>query len=153
MGGLTIDSSGYFYGTTSWGGANGGGTAFSSIPWFPILYSFTGSGDFPGSWASMAMDSAYNLYGTTYGDGAYGSGSVFVFGHGCGGFWLRSSYDFTGGSDGAVPMGGVVYDASGNLYGTTSSGGSHGFGVIFEYTPPPIESSGCTWSTNLRVKR
>ncbi len=142
-GGVILDQSGYFYGTTAWGGAQGGGTAFSSIPWWPVLYSFTGTGDAPGSWASMTMDAAASLYGTTYQDGAHGAGTIFLLGHGCGGYWLRSSYDFTGGSDGANPMGSVVLDASGNVYGTTSSGGSHGYGVIFEFTPPPDDSSGC----------
>lgn len=61
------------------------------------------------------------------------------------GWTFTSLYDFTGGSDGAYPVGGVVMDANGNLFGTTYAGGSTGTfcdpnfgnqcGVIFEITP------------------
>jgi uncharacterized repeat protein (TIGR03803 family) len=50
--------------------------------------------------------------------------------------WLYTElYDFTGGSDGAGPVGNLVMDANGNLYGTTSAGGANGAGVIWEITP------------------
>jgi uncharacterized repeat protein (TIGR03803 family) len=44
-------------------------------------------------------------------------------------------YTFTGGSDGASPVAGLIFDAAGNLYGTTSAGGTHGAGTIFELSP------------------
>lgn len=50
--------------------------------------------------------------------------------------WTETDlYDFPGGTQGAVPYGSVVIDASGNLYGTASQGGTHGYGVIWEITP------------------
>jgi uncharacterized repeat protein (TIGR03803 family) len=53
-----------------------------------------------------------------------------------GGGWLYTSlHDFTGGSDGANPFGGVPFDAHGNLYGTTKGGGKRSYGVVFEITP------------------
>ncbi len=84
---------------------------------------------------NLVVDGAGNLYGTTYCDGAYGQGSVFKLIH-TNGFWsFMSVYSFTGGNDGQWPSSNVVIDASGNLYGTTSQGGAHGYGVVWEITP------------------
>ena len=44
-------------------------------------------------------------------------------------------YSFTGGADGGLPMAGLVMDGQGNLFGTASTGGFDGFGVVFEVTP------------------
>ena len=44
-------------------------------------------------------------------------------------------YSFTGGADGGSPIGGVIRDASGNLYGTGSYGGKYGGGVVFKFKP------------------
>ena len=50
-----------------------------------------------------------------------------------GGSWtLTDLHDFTNGSDGGIPSGGVAIDASGNLYGTTQGGGTYGDGVVWE---------------------
>ena len=145
--GLIFDSSGNLYGAAASGGAAGGGTAVELTPsngtWtFNLLYSFvSGSGGY-GPVASLIIDASGNLYGTTYSDGAYGYGSVFELTP-SGGY--TSLYDFTGGSDGANPMGGVVMDANGNLFGTTYAGGNteshcdpqfgNQCGVVFEITP------------------
>ncbi len=81
------------------------------------------------------MDASGNLYGTTFGDGQYGYGSVFKLTRSGGGWTYTSLHDFTGGSDGSNPMCRLVFDASGNLYGTASGGGAHQNGVIFQVTP------------------
>jgi uncharacterized repeat protein (TIGR03803 family) len=81
------------------------------------------------------MDAAGNLYGTTYWDGAYASGAVFKLTPSNGGWTYTSLHDFTGGSDGADPISNVVFDANGNLYGTTSYGGAYNYGVVWEITP------------------
>jgi uncharacterized repeat protein (TIGR03803 family) len=135
--GLVIDSAGNLYGATTAGGSGGGGTVFeltsSSGHWtLTVLYSFSGSG---GPANSLAMDSAGNLYGTTVEDGAYGAGNVFKLTFSNGSWSYTDLYDFTGGTDGANPFGGVIVDSSGNLYGTTESGGANGDGVIYEITP------------------
>jgi uncharacterized repeat protein (TIGR03803 family) len=136
-GGLIFDTSGNLYGTTSSGGAGGGGTVFKLTPsagsfTFTLLFSFTGSG---GPAASLTMDAAGNIYGTTTNDGAFGQGSVFKLTPSAGGFTFTSLHDFTGGVDGGRPFSNVVFDAAGNLYGTTSQGGANSAGVVFEITP------------------
>ena len=79
------------------------------------------------------MDTAGNLYGTTFGDGAYGFGSVFKLTPQSDGSWTYTAlHDFTGDNDGRYPAGSVVFDQVGNLYGTTTGGGTYGYGVVFE---------------------
>jgi uncharacterized repeat protein (TIGR03803 family) len=136
-GGLIFDGLGNLYGTTSSGGAGGGGTVFKLTPsggsfTFTLLFSFTGSG---GPAATLTMDAAGNIYGTTTNDGAFGQGSVFKLTPSGGGFTLTSLHDFTGGSDGGRPFSNVIFDAAGNLYGTTFQGGAAAAGVVFKITP------------------
>ena len=154
---LIFDSKGNLYGTTSNGGnmsaacnALGGcGTVFElsppsggTGPWTEtVLYTFCAlkdckDGSFP--YSSLIFDSNGNLYGTTSGGGTAFNGTVFELsppagGHGA---WTDTPlYSFAGGSDGASPLANVIFDASGNLYGTTYTG-AHGFGVVFELSPP-----------------
>lgn len=136
-GGLIFDALGNLYGTTSTGGAGGGGTVFKLTPsggsfTFTLLFSFTGSG---GPAATLTMDAAGNIYGTTTNDGAFGQGSVFKLTPSGGGFTFTSLHDFTGGTDGGRPFSNVIFDAAGNLYGTTLQGGADAAGVVFEITP------------------
>jgi len=49
-------------------------------------------------------------------------------------------YNFTGGSDGGTPNGGMARDSLGNLYGTTFAGGAYDYGVVFKLTPTGTES-------------
>ena len=44
-------------------------------------------------------------------------------------------HSFTNGSDGAYPVAGLIFDAAGNLYGTTGGGGASGCGTVFKLTP------------------
>jgi len=142
-GGLIFDQSGNLYGTTAIAGSGGTGTVFELTPsngaWtFSLLYSFVGN--FDGPRGSLFMDAAGNLYGTTIGAGTYSRGSVFKLTASGGGWIYTSLHDFTGGMDGGYPIGNVIFDASGNLYGTASSGGTgsacyQGCGVAWEITP------------------
>ena len=143
--GLIFDDAGNLYSATMQYGAGGGGTVFGLTPsnggWgFSTLYSFVGvCCNQVGPWATLVMDSAGNLYGTTQGDGAYGLGSVFKLSLRGSGWIYTSLHDFTGGDDGANPVSNVVFDASGNLYGTAANGGNNacslGCGVVWEITP------------------
>jgi uncharacterized repeat protein (TIGR03803 family) len=107
---------------------------FSHAQTLTLLHSFAG-GNTDGStpWAGLVRDSSGNLYGTTYYGGTGGAGVVFK---------TTSTgtttilHSFAGGnSDGAYPsFGSLVRDSSGNLYGTTYSGGTGGEGVVFKTT-------------------
>jgi uncharacterized repeat protein (TIGR03803 family) len=84
------------------------------------------------------LDASGNLYGTTSGDGINSLGNVFRLTSRQ--YAYTSLHDFTGRSDGGAPVSSVVVDATGNLYGTASIGGTGsgcpgGCGVIWEITP------------------
>jgi uncharacterized repeat protein (TIGR03803 family) len=138
--GLIFDQSdSKLYGATSDGGTGGGGTVFELTPgancnWtLKTLYSFTG-GYQCGPRGTLFMDpSSSNLYGTTYCDGKYGFGNIWelIYPN----WTYKDLYDFTGANDGGNPISNVVFDANGNLYGTTYGGGSQGVGVVWEITP------------------
>lgn len=128
LGRLVMDSAGNLYGTTSAttfaGGINNLGTVFeiSATGTETILHSFAG-GTTDGAQpdAGLIMDSAGNLYGTTADGGTYGAGTVFkISANGT----ETVLYSFAGGTtDGAQPEAGLIMDSTGNLYGTTRSGG------------------------------
>jgi uncharacterized repeat protein (TIGR03803 family) len=152
---------GALYGTT-YDGGSGYGTVYrlqpppgfchsGSCPWTAtVLHAFQGGGDgaYPGS-GDLAFDQQGNIYGTAVlggnGVGCNGyCGLVFKLTR-SGGSWSYSViYSFKGGDDGENPDGGVVRDASGNLYGTTVHGGGGDNGVIFELTP-----SGSGWTESV----
>jgi uncharacterized repeat protein (TIGR03803 family) len=139
LGDLVFDQSGHLYGTTSRGGSTQQGTVYkltsSNGSWTEsILHSFTGGLDGGQPAAGVIFNSAGQLFGTTQSGGAFGHGLVFQLASGQSG-WLESAvYSFLNLTDGANPVGGLVFDSSGNLYGSTSSGGNGG-GAIFELTP------------------
>lgn len=125
---------GNFYGTTENGGTNGIGTIFKITPSGTLtsLYSFTGGSDGAIPIAGLVQGVDGNFYGVAYEGGAYGFGTVFKITP-SGAF--TTLYSFTGGSDGANPWGGLVQATDGNLYGTAQSGGSYGFGTVFQIAP------------------
>jgi uncharacterized repeat protein (TIGR03803 family) len=134
--GVIFDNSGNLYGATTQNGVNGGGTVFELSPsggsWnLSVLANFTGT---DGPVASLTFDASGNLYGTTFMDDPAGYGSVFKLTPSGNGWTNTDLHDFTGGSDGGYPGGGVTVDANGNLYGTAVLGGANGFGVIWEIT-------------------
>jgi uncharacterized repeat protein (TIGR03803 family) len=100
-----------------------------------LLHSFSGSdGAYP--WGGVILDPAGNLYGTTTEGGTENSGTVFELTPGAKNKWTYTLlYSFSGGTDGNYPTGSLVLDNAGNLYGTTSSGGAYGQGVVYEITP------------------
>jgi uncharacterized repeat protein (TIGR03803 family) len=140
IGGVTLDAAGNLYGTTGGGGANGFGTVFELSPsstggWtFNTIHTFSGL-DGSTSYTPVAFDAANNLFGTTRTGGTHGYGVVFEMKLGAGGSWNESViYSFTGGKDEGFPMTGVVFDASGNLYGTNIGVAEDAPGVVFELT-------------------
>lgn len=139
--GLIIDASGNLYGGTQMGGPEGGGTVYEltpggSGPNFILLYALSTIVQFgiSGPDAPLTMDAAGNLYGTTGNDGRYGMGSVFKLTPSLGSWTYTSLHDFTGGDDGAYPVGPVLLDSQGNVYGTALTGGLYNNGIAFKIT-------------------
>jgi uncharacterized repeat protein (TIGR03803 family) len=137
---LLRDSAGNLYGTTFAGGAFGAGTVFKLTAQGKetVLYSFTGKTDGAKPYAGLIMDAVGNLYGTATAGGSNGTGTVFELTIPVkkGGRWREKVlHSFHAGTDGATPIAGVTFDATGNVYGTTSAGGIYGFGTIFKLSP------------------
>ena len=108
-----------------------------------VLYSFNDNGtDGLNPVAGVISDGAGNLYGTTGYGGAYGFGAVFELTPGSGGTWTEIVLHSFNNKDGDNPYSGLIFDTSGNLYGTTVWGGAYGGGTVFELTP----GSGGTWT-------
>jgi hypothetical protein len=106
---------------------------------FKVLYAFTGGADGGQPYAGVVLDASGNLYGTTAGGGR-GSGVVFELTPTSGGWSESTLHSFTGGPDGGIPVDALIFDAAGNLYGTTNVGGvscghNGGCGVAFELSP------------------
>jgi uncharacterized repeat protein (TIGR03803 family) len=129
--GLTLDRSGNMYGTTGTGGAHGDGTVFriaGGTHAFTSVASFNGTnGELPLS--ALTPDRNNDLYGTTYIGGANNEGTVYKIEAGTDTITTVATLH---GSNGACPEGGVVFDGSGNLYGTAYSGGASDDGTIFK---------------------
>ncbi len=81
----------------------------------------------------MTFDAAGNLYGTTVGGGAADLGTVYRLTPGGSGWSECVLYSFTGGPDGRKPVGSVIFDPSGNLYGVTN--GDSQPSSVFELPP------------------
>jgi uncharacterized repeat protein (TIGR03803 family) len=140
IGGVVLDSAGNFYGTTSLGGPLGNGTVFqarrSGHSWTEsVIYSFTGGNDGANPPAGVTLDPHGNLYGTSSLGGVDGGGVVYKLSHSSSGWTQTVLYSFQGLSDGQNPVGGVVVDRAGNLYGTTFDGGVNGGGTVYELSP------------------
>jgi len=140
--GVTLDSSGNLYGSTFYGGSLGHGVVYKVDTGgnYSVLHNFTGGADGGNPWGDLILDAAGNLYGTTWSGGLPSGddpGVVFKIDT-MGNFSVL--YTFTGFSDGGGPRSNLVFDSSGNLYGTTEYGGIggcpfFGCGVAFELNP------------------
>jgi uncharacterized repeat protein (TIGR03803 family) len=134
--GLILGTDGNFYGTTFTGGTHNDGTIFdiSASGNFSSLASFDGvHGSGPSALVQGNTTATIQyFYGTTSGGGTYGFGTVFAKNVAAYGVTTLYSFCTIGGClDGANPEAGLVLASDGNLYGTTSSGGTYGFGTIF----------------------
>src|SRR5580658_592569 len=170
---LVIGNDGSLYGTTLEGGAvdtcgssRCGGTVFKLSPprtssgkWTEtVLHSFpSADGDGTGPWGGLVIGANGALYGTTQTGGiestpeSFGYGTVFEMTPPAaqGGAWTETVlYRFNGANgDGYGPVSNLVFGATRELYGTTPSGGSAGFGTVFELTPPG--ATGRTWTETI----
>jgi len=141
-GGLTRDKAGTLYGTTFNCGASGYGTVFTvdTSGTEIVLHSFSGGtkdGAYP-DFTGLLMDEKGNLYGVTEEGGASNYGTVYKLNKS--GKTLTVLYSFTGGTDGGRPVGGLLRDKKGNLYGITNEGGSSGVGTVFKLNKSGTET-------------
>ncbi len=134
--GLVLGSDGNFYGTTPYGGGNGGdGTVFimSTSGAVTTLHTFTDADDGANPYGGLVQGTDGEFYGTTYsGGGTNYAGNVFkISTNGV----VTGLYSFTGGADGFHPYAGLVQGSDGNFYGTTQNGGTSdgysGYGTVF----------------------
>lgn len=150
---VVFDGAGNAYGTTVIGGNSGCGTIFKAVPaahgqWtVSTLWSFSCFNDGKNPHGGVTLDGAGNMFGTTVAGGSGG----FCTGDGCGVVFelthdgvMQTLYNFTGGNDGFGPGGRVMFDKSGNLYGSAPDGGKHGMGVVFQ-----LKFHNNTWQFNV----
>ncbi|MGA8502661.1 MAG: choice-of-anchor tandem repeat GloVer-containing protein [Candidatus Sulfotelmatobacter sp.] len=178
---LIEDAPGNLYGTTWQGGANcqygydgaGCGTVFKLAQNGDggysenVLYSFcaqggTGCPDGYGPSSGLIEDTSGNLYGTTFDGGIHDvqgdGGTVFELTPSGAGYTETVLYSFCAQSsptiactDGSPPEGGLIEDASGNLYGTTNGGGPNSYGTVFMLSPPGFTASASPTSLTITV--
>ena len=145
LGRLLLDAAGNLYGVTELGGHYSAGTVFELSPgsggtWhFTTRYAFQGQPDAAFPYGGLVADTHGNLYGTTYFGGTAGAGTVFRVGPGpvVGGWRDAVLYNFQGAADGGNPTTTLLFNSSGQLYGTTTAGGDPGCscGVLFVLSP------------------
>jgi uncharacterized repeat protein (TIGR03803 family) len=150
--GLVMDAHGNLFGVTESGGPSLDGTVFALTPdgnggWTETtLHNFSGP-DGRGPTGNLIVDSAGRIYGTTSSGGtctaqSTGCGVAFELSRNSQGHWTETVLHQFGlvPTDGQIPLGGLVMDSQGNLFGTTSIGGHTGCstttcGTVFELTP------------------
>ena len=160
LGGVVLDSKGNLYGVAQEGGAFSRGIVYELSPngsggWVEtILYSFMEQVDGAYPIAPLTIDAKGNLYGTTLSGGANNFPVVFELSQ-SGGKWSETVL-YTFDKYGYSPSN-VVFDAKGNLYGTTVNGGAGcnnpGCGIVFtltrQSTPPWKETVLHNFESNL----
>jgi len=136
---LLLDTAGDLFGTTYDGGANGDGTVFELVKMGTgydstptTLVSFNGTnGSNP--YGGLIADAAGNLFGETSTGGTYGDGTVFAIAKTSSGYASTPTTIVSfNGTDGKSPIGGLIADAAGDLFGVTEYGGASGEGTVFE---------------------
>ncbi|HZT41518.1 MAG TPA: choice-of-anchor tandem repeat GloVer-containing protein [Chthonomonadaceae bacterium] len=131
---LTLGSDGNFYGVTTSGGVNGYGTVYKITPsgTLTTIYNFTGGSDGNQPVGRLVQGTDGAFYGVTDFGGTNGEGAIYkVTSSGA----FTSLHSFTGGTDGAFPVSGLIQASDGNFYGTAQFGGAHGDGDIYQITP------------------
>ena len=152
---LTFDQTGNLYGTTLNGGPAHNGVAFElsppsagGSPWTEsVIHSFHQRA--LGPQAGVIFDSSGNLYGTTLYGGISDVGAVFELSPPAIGenVWTKRNITSFDGANGSAPFANLIFDAEGNLYGTTNTGGASNVGSVFELSPPI--GGGSTWTETI----
>jgi uncharacterized repeat protein (TIGR03803 family) len=127
IGGVTFDSEGNLYGATDGNNGSNFGTIYKIAKGsnaITAVASFNGTNG-SGPSASLSFDSSGNLFGTTQGGGANSQGTIFEIVKGSSAITSIASFN---GANGSGPQSGITFDSSGNLFGTTPTGGAFGTG-------------------------
>ena len=139
---VTVDGAGNVYGMAPTGGAYGLGTIYKirqgqNGAWvLKVIHAFTGGADGATGSAGRMILRQGHLYGAATTGGTYGSGVVFELTPTQVGEWdFRTIYSFRGQPDGSFPYGALLFDSSGNIYGTTYYGGANNIGAVYQLTP------------------
>lgn len=119
-----------------------GPTATAST--YKLLYNFANQQDGGVPSGSVTRDLSGNLFGTTFQGGQFQEGVVYELSPNDDGTWTELVVHSFMYSEGDTPVGGVILDSSGNLYGTTATGGPARIGTVFELVP-----NNGTWTLNL----
>src|SRR5271168_3476994 len=117
-----------------------------------VIYSFGQFADGREPASAPLFDAAGNMYGCAVSGGGPGepffntNGIIWELSPAAGGTWIETVlYNFgTVAGDGANPSGSLIFDALGNLYGTATTGGANGVGIVFELSPGA--SAGGAWT-------
>ena len=136
--GVTVDTAGNLYGTTSANGAYGYGTVFQLTPgtgWTETtLHSFKNGSDGSVPYAGLISDKSGNLYGAATQGGTAGGGTIFELSSSNGAWTFNVIYSVPGsGISGSFRD--LMIDASGVIYGTTHCDGNHSAGTVYKLTP------------------
>jgi uncharacterized repeat protein (TIGR03803 family) len=131
--GLVVGGAGDFYGTAVSGGASSMGTVFhlAASGSLTTLHSFTGGKDGGSPYGALIEGTGGDLYGTTETGGGGSSGTIFKLTTSGS---LTTLHAFARATNGANPYAGLVQAGDGNFYGVTETGGTSGFGTVFELT-------------------
>jgi uncharacterized repeat protein (TIGR03803 family) len=132
IGGVTFDSLGNLYGTTEKGGIYGSGGVlweYTTSGSYKVLHEFGSGLDGALPWAGVTVDIVGDLFGTTSAGGGQFGGTLWEY---TSAGTYSTLYDFGAGSDGSGPWAGVSFDSSGNIFGTSSQGGVHNGGRLWE---------------------
>jgi uncharacterized repeat protein (TIGR03803 family) len=130
-----FDPAGNIYGVTIVGGTSGQGTVYELTSGTEkVLYAFSGGADGAQPFAGVIFHTTGKLYGATQTGGGGGFGTVYQLTSSASASGEKTLHSFQG-SDGATPVGSLIFDQSGNLYGTTCFGGAGGGGTVFKLTP------------------
>jgi uncharacterized repeat protein (TIGR03803 family) len=140
---LIMDSAGNLYSATGLGGSGAEGIVYELSPastsWTEnILFNFVANDSSSAAWPTgpVVFDGHGNLYGVGQYGGSNNLGAVYELSPGASGWTQTVLYSFAGGTgDGERPSGSLIFDANGNLYGTTYQGGSNDSGTVFELSP------------------
>ena len=140
----SIDRAGNLYGMTPTGGAYSAGTIYRLHPrpdgtWkFNIVHAFTGGDDgLGGSKGRMIFDDRGHIFGASTAGGANGAGVIFELKRSRSGWNLKVLYAFKGQPDAGFPYGSLLFDQSGNLFGTSYYDGANDLGAVYELSPQP----------------